>query len=184
MILSRRQRLLGALVLAAGAAASIATSQVAWNLEDSAPLDPVILDESLPSVAYAVHVEYTGTVANPEGNISLALTVEKEPAMVGTPSLHVTITDDATQQIVGEQDWVYDPSVTDPQGPWLSATAWIGCTAGCSQDFTVVIERTDPITDAPWPQARISGTFDAYLAEYGNGNEPEGVSMGLEVTPL
>jgi len=184
MILTRRQRLLGTLVLAAGAAASIATSQVSWDLTEYRELEPVLLDETTPAVGYAVHVEYTGDIGLPEGNISLTLSVEKEPANPATASLHASIVDDATGELVGEQDFVYDTTAPGPQGLWVSADAWSGCTDGCSRDFTIWVERTDVVDGSDWAQVQLTGGIEAYLVEYGEGEPPGGASLTLEVTPL
>jgi hypothetical protein len=183
MNLSLRQRVLATCVLAAGAAASVATSMVAepfqrWSLSEVADLPPITVDESNPRYGFLVQVGFDGAMTRPSGNLSLSLDALLDPTLGGTASIHVEMVERGTDA-VGSIDFIQDPSTS--AAPGLGMPAWrLDCRQGCANEFEVWIERTDG------NPALISGLFDVDLIETDGDSDvpPAGATLTLEVTPL
>jgi hypothetical protein len=182
LALSTRQRILATLVLTGGALASVATSQVYWDLQSEIQtVPPAVLDLSTPEVGYRIDIDYTGPTTEPEGSLDIQLTPAVTVVANAPPAtFEIQLIDAQTSELVHTQTLTLDSAQT--VDVYAYATAWMSCESACSETFELWIERTDLVADAPRHDVSFTGTAYVDLREGGNGSEPPpGTTVNLSI---
>jgi hypothetical protein len=176
--LSAWRRRAAALVIAAGAAASVATSMTEWLVEDIAELPPIHLDPTATAIEYEIRATARGTLdgsGEVQVDLSSALTAaDGNPARI----VHATLRGGVPSETV---ELYLAPGIND----FLSIPAWGGCPGTpCEQTFTLRLELTPPGSNGG-TEADVVGSVTARRT--GLGEQPSDVTVDVsiwsEVTP-
>jgi hypothetical protein len=167
-----------ALVIAAGAAASVATSMTEWFVEDSGELPPIHLDPTTSVIEYEIRATARGTLEG-SGEVEVSLS-SAQLAADGNPAriVHATLRSGAPE----DTDEVYlAPGITDT----LTVPAWGRCPGSpCEESFILRLELAEVGSDGG-TDADLFGTVTARRT--GVGEQPSDVSVDVsvwsEVTP-
>ncbi len=177
--MNRRQRVLAMFVLAAGAAASLATSQVDDGLTETHDLAPQSLDDITTVVGYQIHTEIRGSFSQPVGGLTVNLSISLAPGITPDTSLRVQLLD-GNSVILDDQTVSVDSGAT--VSTFVSAEPFGDCDGLCERDFVVWIERGDsPGPDYPYVTPDSSVTVDI---DEGDGDLPSDATLDVSVTIL
>jgi hypothetical protein len=179
------KRIAAKLVLAAGAAASIATSIATWQIDAAIELDSATIPPMRRLAGYAIHVEVGGESANDsalDGHVEARVTVRsvgaEQPAIVrawittaGDPA---DVRDEITVTLAPRQMATLD----------LYADAFVDCTAStCTDDVELWIERVNSDRTTPAVgSVEIGG--EARIYGGGLGDEPRDAFVAIDAMPL
>ena len=175
-----RRRVLATAVLAAGALASIATSQATWDISDRQPPPDTTLDAVGPVVGYQVRAELRGPTEYTDGWLEIDLhglvpQVGEGPA---SATATVTVTRDADPEDIVTGPLHAGSDAIEFHG---SAALWRDCQTPCVETFTVWIDRGEVIE--PARALIIAGTIAAHIEGVGE-NAPPSVEVDVEITPI
>lgn len=167
LALSPRQRILATLVLAGGALASVATSQVYWEIvSESSSVELVTLSRESPEVGYRIDIDFTGAATEPEGY----LTVDLQSAVTAPPDgpvdLHAELIDVQSGEVIGSQTVTL--TSTSFVSVYFEYPVWMSCTSACSEQYELWIDR---LGDALVP-VTIDGRVTVSVSERGKDGEP------------
>ncbi len=177
-------------VLAAAAAASIATSQLWWTLEEMALLEPVALEDRAPTSAYAiqatVETPYRGCAdSNGEMTVCGDLQVSFDLSVrdvTGVLSAQVEV---ELRSLTNDSEGVSQLFTVGPGAPTtghLSVSAWSECASGsCTEDFTLTLRRRPASGD---PVVEVTGSVRARTQGPESSEPPAGARIALDVTNL
>jgi hypothetical protein len=175
-------RLIPCILLAGGAIASIATSQVppGWGIGTNQALDPAVIDDTTPTVRYQVHVELHGAepITGLDGMVETDVSFAARDGSTPSGSIELSsLTNDVPPATINYGD--VDPTTARERGISASLDAWLACTSDpCSEDFELVVHR-DP--GANLPALDIGGTV--YASAGGTDKvQPPNTSVVLTVT--
>lgn len=178
--MGRRHRILATLVLAAGAVASIATSQVDDSLQESQDLPPQTLDEARPLIGFQIFTVVRGSFDQPTGFVTANLTFEMPGFALEPAEIQVQLLDGATSVILDEATGTIPAGERVTLG--VSTEPFGDCDGLCERDFILWIER-GALTDTNYPSMVAESTVMVELDE-GDGETPSDATLSLDVTPL
>ena len=169
------------IVIAAGAAASIATTQLWWTVEQTASLDPSVLDEQNPTRLYAIQATAeTGkrTPASPDGEVDISIDLSAREG-TGVQSINVEVelsspTDGGIQTL----------SLTVPPGGHATGTVsvnvWEGCMPpSCTENLTLTLRRQQAVGS---PTIDVTGSVYAQFRGAESRDPPPGAGIVLDIT--
>jgi len=175
-------RLIPCALLAAGAAASIATSPAAtgWGIGTNQALDPATIDNTLTTARYAVHAVLHGAqpIAGLDGTVEADVQFVARDGSTPSGTLELaSLTNDIPPSTVIYGD--VDPTTARERGISVVLDGWLACESDpCSEDYELTVHR-DP--GAGLPALDISGTV--FISAGGTAKvQPPNTSVELTVT--
>ena len=184
-----RTRILTTTVLAAGAAASVATSRIGWDLESKSVTVPTaVLDAPAAAVEYSVRAEFRSPrpIDSPYGGLRIELfpTLTRVEGAV-LPTVLVALVNDDSGTVVQRK---LDLAVLAPDAPaplYLSDDEiWQGCSSSCEINYTLRITREDLESPLPPVPLTITGNASVSLSEDGENQPPARTEVTLTVEPI
>jgi hypothetical protein len=168
-------RVLPALVVAIGAALSVATSRVQWWLQASSAEVPVHLDAEHPVQRFRVRASIRAA-SMPYGSLTTSISVDA----LSSARLHATLTSDLDPAATSDS-W-QDAASPRPEGAaWLYGTPWSTCERGpCDETFTLTLELQPRGAQPASADLRISNALEGG----GDGDQPRGAAVDVEMVPL
>jgi len=164
----RHRRLASAVIVAAGAFASVATTMVEWVRTDDVIIPPVHLDSAQPVIEYHLRAKAEGPVTDSRA----VLTVTLDHA-VTNGAVRATL---SGPDGLDRQEVVVNPIAAEPI--YFEITPWSQCpTTSCQLDVTLRLELTSP----PDVVATADLEGRAELNVSAPGEEPAGVQVDLDV---
>jgi hypothetical protein len=170
------------LLIGIGVVASVATTSVAWRIQQDASGTPIAFDGQVTSVRYLVHAELQGTgpFTNVAGDIELTVGVKArtQPVDAQTASVEIhwlTHPDEAPLQ--------YPVSIlATPNGGEISDDfpVWDACTSPpCIEELEIVVSR-DPSITTPIADVSVDARAEAYSTNESK-NPPAGTRVVISV---
>jgi hypothetical protein len=172
-------------VIVAGSAASVATSQLpdTWDITGSDTLDGAVLDDQTTVRRFRIVAERHGDAAfeDESGSVGYGLTLMGANNGSRFAQLRITLTPVLPfgPPLVELAD-VF-PGSSEPLNV-IGVAAWDTCLDDpCVEEYELAIERLEELDD---PSVVITGFINGTISGRGGENEPEGTRIVMTVTEL
>jgi hypothetical protein len=178
------RRYLPRIVIAAAAAASIATSAITYSLEETVALEPVVLDAQAPTSTYAIQATVETGEDSPEPRsgevmVSFDLSGRVVPDVMSS-QVEVELRSAAREDEVARELFTV-PSGGRVSGH-LTLEAWAGCASrSCIEDFTLTVRLLPAADRLP---VDVTGSVHAQFSAFDSREPPPGSDIVIDVTPL
>jgi hypothetical protein len=172
--------------MAVAAAASIATTELWWLVEQTADLEPIALDDGNPSTMYAIRATVDTGADNQSpssggGEVQVTLDLAPRDGTGVKPAQVEVELRSATREGVADSQII----TVAPGGPitgYLRLDPWTDCMSrSCTEDFTLTLRRLpaegDPIVD-------VTGSIQLSFSAPGASDPPRGAGVVVDVTNL